>query len=79
MLKVVLAEMFSAAYRTSSGSAIYAGVTTYEFMLGQEALVAYDDDNGYFGTDIFVGEMDLDGTWQWALLGEVMDVIESMT
>ena len=62
-------EMFNAAYRTSSGSAIYAGVTTYEFTLGQEALVAYDDDNGYFGTDIFVAEMDLDGTWQWALLG----------
>ncbi|MDP6865491.1 MAG: thrombospondin type 3 repeat-containing protein [Candidatus Poseidoniaceae archaeon] len=62
-------EMFNAAYQTSSGSIIYAGVTTYDFMLGQEMLVDYDDDTGYFGTDVFLGEYDLDGTWEWALIG----------
>ena len=61
-------EMFSTAYRTPSGSAIYAGVATYGFTLGEETLVAYDDDNGYFGTDVFVAEQDTDGTWQWALM-----------
>jgi len=62
-------EMFNAAYQTSSGSIIYAGVTTYDFMLGQEMLVDYDDDTGYFGTDVFLGEYDLEGTWEWALIG----------
>ena len=48
-------DMFSAAYRTSSGSVILAGVTTYAFTLGGEVLVDYDDDLSYFGTDIFLG------------------------
>ena len=61
-------EMFSAAYRTNAGSAIYAGATTYGFTLGQELLVDYDDDTGYFGTDIFVAEQSMDGNWEWALM-----------
>lgn len=61
-------EMFNAAYRTPTGSAIYAGVTTYGFALGEEMLVDYDDDTGYFGTDIFVGEQDYEGTWEWAFM-----------
>ena len=62
-------DMYSAAYRTASGSVIYAGVTTYSFTLGGETLVDYDDDTGYFGTDIFVGEYDFDDGWLWALMG----------
>ena len=63
-------EMFNAAYQTSSGSIIYAGITTYGFMLSQEMLVDYDDDTGYFGTDVFLAEYDLGGaTWEWALIG----------
>ena len=62
-------DMFSAAYRTSSGSVILAGVTTYAFTLGGEVLVDYDDDLSYFGTDIFLAEYDFDNDWQWALLG----------
>ena len=62
-------DMYSAAYRTASGSVIYAGVTTYSFTLGGETLIDYDDDTGYFGTDIFVGEYDFDDGWLWALMG----------
>ena len=62
-------EMFSAAYQTSSGSTIYAGISTYGFMLGDEMLVDYDDDTGYYGTDVFLAEYDLDNTWEWALMG----------
>ena len=61
--------MFSAAYQTSSGSTIYAGISTYGFMLGDEMLVDYDDDTGYYGTDVFLAEYDLDNTWEWALMG----------
>ncbi len=62
-------DMYSAAYQTASGSVIYAGVTTYSFTLGGETLVDYDDDTGYFGTDIFVGEYDFDDGWLWVLMG----------
>ncbi|MGA0332055.1 MAG: thrombospondin type 3 repeat-containing protein [Candidatus Poseidoniaceae archaeon] len=78
-------DMFSAAYRTSSGSVILAGVTTYTFTLGGEVLVDYDDDLSYFGTDIFLAEYDFDNDWQWALLGgsdgrdRVNDIVASST
>ena len=62
-------DMFDAAYQTSSGSIIYAGVTTYGFTLGTETLVDHDDDTGYFGTDVFLAEHNMDGTWEWALIG----------
>lgn len=62
-------EMFSAAYRTSTGSVIFAGVATYSFTLGSETLVDYDDDTGYFGTDIFLAEYDFNDGWLWALIG----------
>ena len=73
-------EMFSAAYQTSSGSTIYAGISTYGFMLGDEMLVDYDDDTGYYGTDVFLAEYDLDNTWEWALMGgsEGRDIVHEI-
>ena len=72
--------MFSAAYQTSSGSTIYAGISTYGFMLGDEMLVDYDDDTGYYGTDVFLAEYDLDNTWEWALMGgsEGRDIVHEI-
>ena len=48
--------MLSDAYRTPSGSTIYAGITTKGFTLGSEILDDYDDDDTFFGTDIFLAE-----------------------
>ena len=62
-------DSFNAAYRTASGSAIFAGVTTQDFTLGSEVLVAYDEDTSYYGTDIFLAEKHWSGTWDWALIG----------
>ena len=62
-------ESFNAAYRTPSGSTIFAGVTTQGFTLGSEVLVAYDEDTSYYGTDIFLAEQESTGTWGWAILG----------
>ena len=62
-------ESFNAAYRTPSGSAIFAGVTTQGFTLGSEVLIAYDEDTSYYGTDIFLAEQYSTGTWEWALVG----------
>ena len=62
-------EMFNAAYQTPTGSIIYAGVSTYEFMLGSEMISDYDGDMSYDGTDVFLGEYNLDNTWEWALVG----------
>ena len=61
-------EMFSDAYRTPSGSTIYAGITTKGFTLGSEILEEYDDDDTYFGTDIFLAEQNQTGSWDWAIL-----------
>lgn len=61
-------EMFSDAYRTPSGSTIYAGITTKGFTLGNEILEEYDDDDTYFGTDIFLAEQNLTGSWDWAIM-----------
>ena len=61
-------EMFSDAYRTPSGSTIYAGIATKGFTLGNEILEEYDDDDTYFGTDIFLAEQNLTGSWDWAIM-----------
>ena len=61
-------EMFSGAYRTPSGSTIYAGITTKGFTLGSETLDEYDDDDTYFGTDIFLAEQNQTGNWDWAIV-----------
>jgi len=62
-------DSFNAGYRTSSGSAIFAGVTTQGFSLGSEVLVSYDQDTSYYGTDIFLAERLSTGSWDWALVG----------
>ena len=72
-------EMFSAAYRTSSGSAIYAGVTTYEFTLGQKHWLPT--------MTIMATLVQMSSLVKWIsmvrgnghFLVEVMDAIESMT
>ena len=62
-------DSFNAAYRTASGSSIFAGVTTHGFTLGTEVLADYDQDTSYYGTDIFLAERDTTGAWEWSLVG----------
>ena len=66
---------------SETGTTIVTGSTTAGMTLGEDVLVDIDNNDNEYQNDIFLGQMDENDSWEWAIIagGSGNDVATSMT